>query len=155
VITASGQTGPDVGKVRLRFGDASSGNTDQLQWPVLPLSNTLNPFEGSGRLPRQKCRGLIGVPRERRTATQSHASDFPPPVPFPQAFISPIHAAPQHKKIHSDQCVRPCWKNRPTLKLWRESPDSERKSPTIPPPHYQGFWRKARKYSGISKPPQG
>ena len=54
-----------------------------------------------------------------------------------------------------DHCVKPCWKNRPTLKLWRESPDSERKSPTIPPPHHQGFWRKARKYSGISKPPRG
>ena len=155
MITASGQTGPDVGKVRLRFGDASSGNTDQLQWPVHPLSTILNPFEDSGRLPRQKCRDLIGVPRERRTATQRRASDFPPPVPFPQASISPTHAAPQHNKTHSDQRLKPWWKNRPTLKVWRESPDSERKSPTIPPPHHQGFWRKARKCSGISKPTQG
>ena len=81
--------------------------------------------------------------------------NFPPPVPFPRAFISPTHAASQHNKTHSDQCVKPCWKNRSTLKLWRESPDSERKSPTIPPLHHQGFWRKARKYSGISKPTLG
>ena len=80
---------------------------------------------------------------------------FPPPVPLPQASISPTHAAAQHKKTISDQRVKPCWKNRPTLKLWRESPDSERKSPAIPPPHHQGFWRKARKYSGESKPAKG
>jgi hypothetical protein len=85
----------------------------------------------------------------------SRPINFPPPVPFPQASISPTHAAPQHRKTHLDQHVKPCWKNRPTLKLWRESPDSERKSPTIPPSHHQGFWRKARKYSGISKPTQG
>jgi hypothetical protein len=77
---------------------------------------------------------------------------FPPPVPFPPASISPTHAASQHNKTHLDQCVKPCWKNRPTLKLWREAPDSERKSPTIPPMHHQGFWPKARKYSEISKP---
>jgi hypothetical protein len=80
--------------------------------------------------------------------------NFPPPVPFPQAAISPTHAASQHKKTISDQYAKPCWKNQPTLKLWREPPDSERKSPTIPPPHHQGFWQKARKYSGISKPSQ-
>jgi len=117
-----------VVKVRLRFGDASSGNTDKLQWPVHPLSTTLNPLAARGRLSRQKCRGLIGVPRERRTATQRRASDFPPPVPFPQASISPTHAAPQHNKTHSDQRLKPWWKNRPTLKLWRESPDSETKA---------------------------
>ena len=44
VITASGQAGPDVGKLRLRFGDATSGTTDQLQWPVQALSTTLNPL---------------------------------------------------------------------------------------------------------------
>ncbi|MCA3313589.1 MAG: hypothetical protein ING06_10965 [Roseomonas sp.] len=76
-------------------------------------------------------------------------------VPFPGASISPTHAAPQHNKTHSDQCVKPCRKNRPTLKLWRESPDSERKSPTIPSLHHQGFWPKARKYSGVSKPTLG
>jgi hypothetical protein len=43
----------------------------------------------------------------------------------------------------------------PTLELWRESSDSETKSTTIPPPHYQGFWQKTRKYSGTSKPTQG
>ena len=106
-------------------------------------------------LPRQKCRGLIGVPWERRTATRRRASDFPPPVSLPQASISPTYAAPQHNKTPSDQRVKPCWKTRPTLKLWRESPDSERKCPTIPPLRHQGFWPKARKYSGISKPTQG
>jgi hypothetical protein len=74
------------------------------------------------------------------------------PSSIPQASISPTHAAPQHNKTHSDQRVKPCWKNQPTLKLWRESPDSERESPTIPPLHHQGFWQKARKCSGISKP---
>jgi hypothetical protein len=80
---------------------------------------------------------------------------FPPPVPFPQASISPTHAASQHNEISVNQYVKPCWKNRPTLKLWRESPDSERKSLVIPPSHHQGFWQKARKYSGISKPTLG
>ncbi|MFM7689960.1 MAG: hypothetical protein ACKPAC_10975, partial [Alphaproteobacteria bacterium] len=65
------------------------------------------------------------------------------------------HAASQHNKTISDQRFNPCWKNHPTLKLRRKSPDSERKGPTIPPPHHQGFWRKARKCSGISKPVQG
>jgi hypothetical protein len=70
---------------------------------------------------------------------QQPGSNFPPPVPFPGASISPTHAAPQHNKIILYQYFKPCWKNRLTLKLWRESPDSERKSPTIPPPHHQGF----------------
>jgi hypothetical protein len=65
--------------------------------------------------------------------TSAFSLNFLPPVPFPPASISPTHAAPQHNKVHSDQHVKPCWKNQPTLKLWRESPDSERKSPTIPP----------------------
>jgi hypothetical protein len=77
--------------------------------------------------------------------------NFPSSVPIAQASISPTHAAAQHSKNQSDQRVKPWWKNRPTLKLWRESPDSERKSPTIPPPHPQGFWQKARKCSEISK----
>jgi hypothetical protein len=80
---------------------------------------------------------------------------FRPQFHSPKAFISPTHAASQHRKTISDQCLKPCWKNRLTLKLWRESPESERKSPTIPPPHHQGFWRKDRKYSGISEPTQG
>jgi hypothetical protein len=128
--------------------------------PSLPLEERASGFwELAGNtqepLPWQKCRGLIGLPWERRTATQSHASDFPPPGPFPQAFISPTYAASQQNKTHSDQRVKPCRKNRPTLKVWRESTDSERKSPTIPYLHHQGFWRKARKYWGISKPTQG
>jgi hypothetical protein len=87
--------------------------------------------------------------------TSGLSLNFPPPVPLPQASISPTHAAPQQKKTISNQRIKPCWKNRPTLKLWRKSPDSERKSPTIPSPHHQGFWRKVRKYSGIPKPNQG
>jgi hypothetical protein len=94
-------------------------------------------------------------PGKESPETSGFSLSFPPPVPFPQASISPTHAAPQHKKTISDQRVKPWWKNRPTLKLWRESRDSERKSPTIPPPHYQGFWQKTRKYSGTSKPTQG
>ena len=88
-------------------------------------------------------------------ARRSALIDLPPQVLFPQACILQTHAAPQHNKTDSDQCVKPWWRIRPTLRLWRESPDSERKSPTIPPPHHQGFWRKARKYLGISKPTQG
>ena len=60
-------------------------------------------------------------------AKRSALIDFPPQVLFPQACISRTHAAPQHDKTNSDHPVKPCWKNRPTLKLWREfSPDSER-----------------------------
>jgi hypothetical protein len=80
---------------------------------------------------------------------------FSAPGSIPPGIYFTTHAAMQHKKIHSNQFLRPCWKNRPTLKLWRESPDSERKSRTIPSLHHQGFWHKASKYSGISKPTQG
>jgi hypothetical protein len=35
-------------------------------------------------------------------------------------------------KTISDQRVKPCWKNRPTLKHWREFAGSERKRRNIP-----------------------
>jgi hypothetical protein len=112
----------------------------------LPLSAALGLAESAARM------GTGGSSGIRNLGVRPH---FSAPVPFPQASISPTHAASQHNKTHVDQRVKPCWKNRPTLKLWRESPESERKSPNIPPPHHQGFWRKARKYTGISKPNQG
>jgi hypothetical protein len=91
VITASGQTGPDVGKVRLRFLEAFSGNTDQLRWPVDTLSTTLNPLEDSGRLPRQRCRGLIGLeyPGRGGPRLKDARAIFHPRFHFPR------HAIPQ------------------------------------------------------------
>ena len=82
---------------------------------------------------------IFSCSQGREDSTQRRASDSPPPVPFPQASVSPTHAAPQHQYIILDQRIKPCWKNRLTLRLWRESPDSERKSSTIPPSHHQGF----------------
>ncbi len=123
-----------------------------------PQANAPKPQETCGSR-RYLGRGNMRLENRLEQRVGFESSGFglnsPPPVPFPKASISPTHAAPQHKKTISDQRVKPCWKNRPTLKLWRETLDSERKSPTIPPPHHQGFWRKARKCSGISKPTQG
>jgi hypothetical protein len=45
-------------------------------------------------------------------------------------------------KTISDQRVKPCWKNRPTLKLWRELGHSERKRRNIPLEHPQGRQKK-------------
>ncbi|MCA3415080.1 MAG: hypothetical protein INF84_10810 [Roseomonas sp.] len=41
-----------------------------------------------------------------------------------------------------DQRVKPCWKNRPTLKLWREFADLEKKRRNIPLEHPQGRQKK-------------
>jgi hypothetical protein len=45
-------------------------------------------------------------------------------------------------KTISNQRVKPCWKNRPTLKLWREPGDSEKKRRNIPLEHPQGHQTK-------------
>ena len=44
--------------------------------------------------------------------------------------------------IISDQRLKPCWKNRPTLKLWREFTESERKRQNVTPMHLQGRQKK-------------
>ncbi len=59
-----------------------------------------------------------------------------PPVHFPTTLHRSI------AKTTSDQCVKPCWKNRPTLKLWREFGVSERKRRNIPLEHPQGHQKK-------------
>jgi hypothetical protein len=41
-------------------------------------------------------------------------------------------------KTISDQRVKPCWKNRPALKLWREFAGSGKKHRNIPFAHHQG-----------------
>ena len=46
----SGVSGPSRDSVKLRFGNASSGNADLR--PLHALSTTLNTLEASGRLPR-------------------------------------------------------------------------------------------------------
>jgi hypothetical protein len=45
-------------------------------------------------------------------------------------------------KTISDQCIKPCWKNQPTLKLRREFADAERKRRNIPLEHPQGRQKK-------------
>jgi hypothetical protein len=59
-----------------------------------------------------------------------------PPVHFPTT----LHRSTN--KTISDQRVKPCWKSRPTLKLWRESGDSEKKHLNIPLEHHQGRQKK-------------
>jgi hypothetical protein len=59
-----------------------------------------------------------------------------PPVHFPTTLHGSI------VKTISDQCVKPCWKNRPTLKLWREFADLEKKRWNIPLEHPQGRQKK-------------
>jgi hypothetical protein len=41
-------------------------------------------------------------------------------------------------KTISDQRLKPCWKNRPTLKLWREFAGSEKKRRNVAPMRHQG-----------------
>jgi hypothetical protein len=45
-------------------------------------------------------------------------------------------------KTISDQRVKPCWKNQPTLKLWRELGHSEKKRRNVPLEHPQGRQKK-------------
>jgi hypothetical protein len=42
----------------------------------------------------------------------------------------------------ADGYVKPCWKNQPTLKLWRESGDPEKKRQNVPLEHPQGRQKK-------------
>jgi hypothetical protein len=59
-----------------------------------------------------------------------------PPVHFPTTLHRSII------KTISDQRVKPCWKNRPTLKLWREFADPEKKRQNISLEHPQGRQKK-------------
>jgi hypothetical protein len=65
---------------------------------------------------------------------------FPAPTAPPVHFPTTLHRSTA--KTISDQSVKPCWKNRPTLKLWREFADSERKRRNIPLKHPQGRQKK-------------
>jgi hypothetical protein len=105
--------------------------------------------EGEARLP------TTGPWIEKVPQVRASASISRPRFHSPGHLFHPLTPRRSMNYMISYQRVKPCWENRPTLKLWRESPDSERKSLPIPSPHHQGFWRKARKYSGISKPTQG
>jgi hypothetical protein len=59
-----------------------------------------------------------------------------PPVHFPTTLYRIID------KTILDQHVKPCWKNRPTLKLWREFAASERKRGNVPHEHPQARQKK-------------
>jgi hypothetical protein len=59
-----------------------------------------------------------------------------PAVHFPTTLHRSI------AKTISDQRVKPCWKNRPTLKLWREFAASERKRRNVPLEHPQARQKK-------------
>jgi hypothetical protein len=62
----------------------------------------------------------------------------------------PNHAAPQHEKTILYQCVTPCWKNRLTLKLWRDFAGSEKKRRNVAPMHHQSVPEKALFSTAIS-----
>ena len=64
------------------------------------------------------------------------------PVPTAPAVHFPTTLHCSMAKTISDQRIKPCWKNRPTLKLWREFADSERKRRNIPLEHPQGRQKK-------------
>jgi hypothetical protein len=49
-----------------------------------------------------------------------------------------------------DQCVTPCWKNRLTLKLWRDFAGSEKKRRNVAPMHHQSVPEKALFSTAIS-----
>ena len=66
-----------------------------------------------------------------------------PPVHLPTTLHRSID------KTISDQRVKPYWKNRPTLKLWREFGDSERKCRNIPLEHPQGRQKKLCFQAGL------
>jgi hypothetical protein len=69
-----------------------------------------------------------------------------PHFPFSAPTAPPVHfPTTLHRSIDktiSDQRVKPCWKNRPTLKLWREFAGQEKKRRNIPLEHPQGRQKK-------------
>jgi len=103
VITASGQAGPDVGKVKLRFGDASSGTTDQLQWPVLPLSTILIRRDANGRLSRLMAASSPGALIAPQTARQLRSAK----LSVSSAIQSVSRAAPRLCK--APKASKGCW----------------------------------------------
>jgi hypothetical protein len=68
--------------------------------------------------------------------------NFPVSAPTAPPVHSPTTLHRSINKTISDQHVKPCWKNRPTLKLWREFADSEKKRRNIPLEHPQGRQKK-------------
>ena len=72
---------------------------------------------------------------------------FLDPTARPVHFPTMLHCS--IAKTISDQCVKPCWKNRPTLKLRREFADSERKRRNIPLEHPQGLQKKLCFHRGL------
>ena len=65
---------------------------------------------------------------------------FPAPTAPPVHFPTTLHRSID--KTISDQYVKPCWKNRPTLKLRREFGVSERKRRNAPLEHHQARQKK-------------
>jgi len=83
---------------------------------------------------------------ELAKAAGSKTSGFSPLFPFPAPTAPPVHfPTTLHcsiAKTISDQRVKPCWKNRPTLKPWREFADSEKKHRNVPLERPQGRQKK-------------
>ncbi len=94
-------------------------------------------------MPKKPRVGLIrGTPGKETSKT----SGFSPAFPFSAPTAPPVHfPTTLHRSITktiSDQRVKPCWKNRPTLKLRREFAASERKRRNVPLEHPQGRQKK-------------
>jgi transposase InsO family protein len=85
---------------------------------------------------RMRTHGIEGAVRGKPQPHFSVSAPTAPSVHFPTMLHRSI------AKTISDQCVKPCWKNRPTLKLWREFVDSERKRRNVPLEHHQGHQKK-------------
>jgi hypothetical protein len=68
--------------------------------------------------------------------------NFPVSAPTASAIHFPTTLHRSINKAISDQRIKPCWKNRPTLKLWREFAVSEKKRRNIPLEHPQGRQKK-------------
>jgi hypothetical protein len=73
-------------------------------------------------------------------------SGFSLTFPFSAPTTPPIHFPTTLQRSIAntilDQRVKPCWKKRPTLKLWREFADSQRKRRNVPLEHHQARQKK-------------
>ena len=98
------------------------------------------------------CAASADPPRSGRQQTgrldkeTSETSGFSLTFPFSAPTAPPVHfPTALHRSIaktSSGQRVKPCWKNRPTLKLWREFAVSEKKRRNIPLELPQGGQKK-------------
>ena len=95
------------------------------------------PFSAAIRKDDSKARMGTGQGSRLQNLGVQPFFQFPGPTAPAVHFPTTLHRS--IAKTISDQRVKPCWKNRPTLKLWRELGDLERKRRNVAPMHHQGM----------------